>query len=63
MRRTPAFAAVALVAVLLAGCGGSKDSDTYVLDLHGAAKVTAPGPVRRLAAGRHLVAPSGGSRH
>ena len=56
MRRTTALAAVGLLAALLAGCGGSKDSDTYVLDLHGAAKVTAPGPVRHLSAGRHRLA-------
>jgi hypothetical protein len=56
MRRATALAAVGLVAAVLAGCGGSKDSDTYVLDLQGAAQVTAPGPVRHLAAGRHRLA-------
>ncbi|MCU1485046.1 MAG: hypothetical protein JWN67_1792 [Actinomycetia bacterium] len=52
MRRVAALLAVGLVALLLTGCGPGKDSDTYVLEVQGAADVKAP-EVQHLGAGRH----------
>jgi hypothetical protein len=51
VRRAAALLAVTLVAVLLAGCGDGPDGDTYVLDVHGAAVVTAPR--QALGSGKH----------